>query len=242
MDTIAFTQQFRDIFGKNGLDRFCTEPIISRFSDFSELLLQVNAHTNLTAIREVPDIIAKHYADCLLAEPFFPRDATVLDVGCGGGFPSVPLAIARPDLQITAVDSTAKKIAFVQAAAASQAMDNLNPICGRIEDRSFSRMKAKFHVATSRAVAKLSVLAELLFPYIRVGGVLIALKGPSGGEELAEAQQAIRTLGGGAPEDHVFSLQCAEHEETRHIILIRKIADTPAQYPRPYATIQKRPL
>lgn len=242
METYDFDSQFRAILKQNGLDRFCTEQISHRFEAFTELLCRVNAHTNLTAIREVPDIIAKHYADCLLAEPYFPQEATVLDVGCGGGFPSVPLAIARPDLQITAVDSTAKKIAFVQAAAASQKMSNLNPLCARIEDPSLARMKGNFDVGTSRAVAKLSVLVELILPYIKVGGLLIALKGAAGDAEVAEASTAIQTLGSEVESIEHKALKQDSIEESRAIILIRKVCQTPPQYPRQYAAILKKPL
>ena len=242
MESNDFNSQFRAIMTQNHLERFCAEPILSRFEAFTELLQRVNSHTNLTAIREVPDIIAKHYADCLLAEPYFQQNATVLDVGCGGGFPSVPLAIARPDLQITAVDSTAKKIAFVQAAAASQKMSNLNPICARIEDPALSRMKQTFDVGTSRAVAKLSVLVELLLPYIKVGGLMVALKGSAGDVEATEASNAIQALGGKVEALKHEELKQGDITESRCIILIRKIRATPAIYPRQYAAILKKPL
>lgn len=241
-DFSTFRDQFRTIFAQNGLERFCTEPFIASFEAFTELLCKVNAHTNLTAIREIPEIIAKHYADCLLAEPYFPKSATVLDVGCGGGFPCIPLAITRPDLQITAIDSTAKKIAFVQAAAAEQRLSNLNPLCVRAEDPSMAKKKQTFAVGTSRAVARLSVLAELVLPYIKVGGTLVALKGASGNEELEEAKNSIAILGGEIEANHMTELRFGEHAEARSIIVIRKAKATPAQYPRQYATILKKPL
>lgn len=242
METYDFNSQFRAILKQNGLERFCTEQISHRFEAFTELLCRVNAHTNLTAIREVPDIIAKHYADCLLAEPYFPTGAAVLDVGCGGGFPSVPLAIVRPDLKITAIDSTAKKIAFVQAAAASQKIGNLNPICARVEDRSLARMKSSFDVGTCRAVAKLSVLVELILPYIKVRGQLVALKGAVGVSEAAEASNAIQALGGELAGIEHKVLRQGESEESRTIIIIRKIRESSSQYPRQYAAILKKPL
>lgn len=242
MESNDFNSQFRAIMAQNHLERFCAESTLSRFEAFTELLQRVNSHTNLTAIREVPDIIAKHYADCLLAEPYFQQSATVLDVGCGGGFPSVPLAIARPDLQITAVDSTAKKIAFVQAAAASQKIANLNPICARIEDPALSRMKQTFDAGTSRAVAKLSILVELLLPYIKIGGLMVALKGSAGDVEVAEASSAIQVLGGKVEALKYEQLKQGDASESRCIILIRKIRATPAIYPRQYAAILKKPL
>lgn len=241
-DFSAFRDQFRTIFAQNGLERFCAEPLIASFEAFTELLCKVNAYINLTAIREIPEIIAKHYADCLLADPYFPQNATVLDVGCGGGFPCIPLAITRPDLQITAIDSTAKKIAFVQAAAAEQRLSNLNPLCVRAEDPSMAKKKQTFAVGTSRAVARLSVLAELVLPYIKVGGALVALKGASCNEELEEAKNSIVVLGGEVEANHMTELRFDDRIEARSIIVIQKIKTTPAQYPRQYAAILKKPL
>ena len=242
MDIIEFQRQFRAIFQQNGLEALCTEQIEQRFASFTELFLQVNAHTNLSAIREVPDIIAKHYADCLLAEQHFPKSASVLDVGCGGGFPSIPLAIARPDLQITAVDSTAKKIAFVQEVASTLPLPNLAPICTRIEDRAFASKKNSFDIGTSRAVARLSVLVELILPYIRQGGTMVALKGANGEEELSEAQHAIAALGGEVTRVDRFQLHQSTNAEQRTIIVIKKARPTPPQYPRQYSAIHKKPL
>lgn len=242
IDYSDFCEQYRRIFEQNELNRFCSEPLTESFAAFTELLCEVNSHTNLTAIRTIPEIIAKHYADCLLAEPFFPKDATVLDVGCGGGFPCIPLAITRPDLQITAIDSTAKKIAFVQAAAAARHLSNLNPLCVRAEDATMSKYKQTFTVGTSRAVAKLSVLAELVLPYVKVGGALVALKGVSGRDEVADAKSAIHQLGGELEEIREKSLLFGNASESRTIVTIRKVAETPALYPRPYAAILKKPL
>ena len=132
-DFTSFYDQYCFLLKKNSLERFCDQETARKFYDFTNLLTEENSHTNLTAIREIPDIIAKHYADCLLAEPFFPQNSTVIDVGCGGGFPTIPLAIVRPDLKITAVDSTAKKINFVQKAVDSLELLNVFPVCARAE-------------------------------------------------------------------------------------------------------------
>ena len=242
MDTQSFCDLFRIIFEKNQLTRFCSEPIMRQFEAFTALLQETNAHTNLTAIREVPEIIAKHYADCLLAEPFFRAGATVLDVGCGGGFPTVPLAIARPDLQITALDSTAKKIDFVKNAAGQLHLHNVQPICARVEDKAMAKYKGSFDVGTSRAVAKLSVLVELILPYIKTGGSLIALKGAAGDEELRDAGKAIRILGGEIREIRHILLSGCDKSENRTVIHIQKVAATPPEYPRQYAAMLKKPL
>lgn len=241
MEYSAFSTVFTNIFQKNGLQRFCDEKTIRCFYDFTVLLEEVNAHTNLTAIRTTEDAILKHYADCLLAEPYFPQGATVLDVGCGGGFPTIPLAIVRPDLKITALDSTQKKINFVEQAAKKLALTNVFSICARAEEEKMRIKREKFDVVTSRAVANLRVLAEITLPYAKTGGYLIALKGSRGKEELQDAANAVQTLGGQLEDDVSLLLHGAE-DESRHILVIQKAASAPAVYPRQYAQILKKPL
>ena len=256
MDFATFQADFAAIFEKNGLKRFCKPQILEQFYQFTELFLAENAKTNLSAIRSPREMIAKHYADCLLAESFLPEGATVLDVGCGGGFPCVPFAIARPDLHIIGIDSTQKKIAFVEKAAKELHLTNLKAICGRIEEKEQAKLRASFDVVTARAVANLQVLAELTLPFVRVGGRFLALKGAKGAEEVAAARQAIAKLGGEVQTDAETALFCpAEPEgqgdaaktsgwvqETRHLIQIAKTVATPAEYPRAYAAILKHPL
>ena len=243
LDFNVFRSQFCEIFQKNQLERFCTDETITKFYQFTELLTEENSHTNLTAIREIPDIIAKHYADSLLAESHFPKSATVMDVGCGGGFPSIPLAITRPDLKITAVDSTQKKINFVNKAIQALALSNASAICARVESPEMSKYREKFDIVTSRAMARMVILAELTLPFVKIGGALIALKGAQGSEELQESTRAIHLLGGAkATEDTMLALKTPTDSESRHILIARKERATPSQYPRNYATIAKKPL
>ena len=240
MDESAFSALFCAVFAQNGLARFCTQPNIQSFYRLTALLLEANAKVNLTAIRELPDIVAKHYADCLLAEPYFPKGAHVLDIGCGGGFPTFPLAIVRHDLHITAMDSTQKKIYFVKYASDQLGLEHISPLCMRAEDGK--HLFASFDIATSRAMAKMNVLCELAIPFAKIGGQIVALKGVRGAEELAEAEKAIRILGGGAPADDRMQLNTCEGTEMRHILTIPKIKQTPSSYPRSYAVILKKPL
>ena len=256
MEYSAFEADFAAIFQKNGLERFCTPQITQTFYQFTVLFLAENAKTNLSAIRSPRDMIAKHYADCLLAEQYLPAGASVLDVGCGGGFPCIPFAIVRPDLQITAIDSTQKKIDFVKKATETLHLSNLQPVCGRIEEKAQAKLRNSFDVVTSRAVAALPVLAELTLPFAKVGGALLALKGAKGREEAAAAQSAIAKLGGKLTADDEKTLVCpAEPQETapgtelsawnaelRHLLLVAKEKSTPPEYPRAYAAILKRPL
>ena len=216
---------------------------MQQFYRFTEHLLEINAHTNLTAIREPIGIIDKHYIDSLLAMDLLPKGARMLDLGCGPGFPSIPLAIMRPDLEITALDSTSKKIDFVQKNAEILQLSNLNTVSGRAEDAKLRKELGKFDIVVSRAVARLNILCELCLPYLKVGGSLIALKGIKFEEELNEATNAIKVLGGKTINVEQKTLTTTEDQaETRGIIVIKLQKEPPIQYPRAYAAILKKPL
>ena len=242
MDFTTFSQIFNTAAAKNGI-LMPNEAQMLQFFRFTEHLLEVNAHTNLTAIREPVGIVDKHYIDSLLAMDLIPNGARVLDLGCGPGFPSIPLAIMRPDLEITALDSTAKKIDFVQKSAEILQLSNLKGVCGRAEDAKLRKTLGKHDVVVSRAVARLNVLCELCIPYLKIGGYLVALKGAKYEEELAEAANAIKILGAEITKTELKELITADNQtETRGIIIIQSKKETPSQYPRAYAAILKKPL
>ena len=193
-------------------------------ADFERLcthILEVNKVHNLTAIRDVPGVITKHFADSLTVAAYIPEGVRVIDVGTGGGFPTLPLALARPDLRITAIDSTAKKIAHVKNTANLFGFDGVDAIACRAEDFAQTNARESFDIATARAVSELRILCEITLPFVKVGGKLLAMKGASGDKELADAKVAIIKLGGKLGQVHKFTLKDADsNEEERCIIEI----------------------
>ncbi len=242
MEYNAFYTLFTQTMQKNGITSL-SDSQIEQFYKFAVHLLKTNEITNLTAIRTMPEVISKHFVDSLLAMQLIPTSAKLLDLGCGAGFPSIPLAIARPDLRITALDSTAKKIAFVNESADLIKLTNLKGVSGRAEDAKLRKTLGLFDIVTSRAVARLNILCELCIPYLSIGGSLLALKASKADEELQEAQKCIQTLGGKLSQAKRIDLMLDNvSTEPRCIIEIQKVKQTPAAYPRPYASILKKPL
>lgn len=232
-DTLSL---IRSVFAECSLSHYAEGDKADKFAILLDELLAFNAITNLTAITEPYEVALRHFADSLTVVPYIPEGASVIDVGCGGGFPTLPLAIARPDLTITALDSTAKKLVFVENMAKKLSL-NVKTLAARAEE--IPACRERFDVATSRAVARMNLLSELCLPLVKVGGEFVAMKGASGNEELDEAKNGIETLGGRVREVNAFTLASAGE---RVIIAVDKVTPTPPLYPRPWGKIKKKPL
>jgi 16S rRNA (guanine(527)-N(7))-methyltransferase RsmG len=212
-----------------------------QFAQYRDLLLRRNSEINLTAITTDEDVNVKHFLDSLLllTATAIPENAALLDVGTGAGFPAIPLKIARPDLHITLLDSLTKRIHFLQELSELLGQGNAF-LHGRAEE--YARMedhREHYAIVTARAVANLRMLLEYCLPFVRVGGVFLAMKGAAAGEELAESAEALALLGGELEENRPYTLPDGS---VRHILVIRKISQTPPQYPRKANKITKSPL
>lgn len=208
---------------------------------YASLLVEWNQRMNLTAITDPQQIAVKHFLDSLLLLEAvqLPQGSSLIDVGTGAGFPSLPVKIARPDLRLTLLDSLRKRIGFLQEVSGQLGLG-----CACVHARAEDAGKDKayregFDFSCARAVANLRELAEYCLPFVRVGGAFVALKGYDVEEELREAKNAVSTMGGKVEEVKKFTLP---DEGGRSIVVIRKISQTPPQFPRNAAKMTKKPI
>ena len=204
---------------------------------FGEALIEKNAVMNLTAITEPSAVAQLHFLDCIAllnAADFHGK--RVIDVGCGAGFPGVPLKIAEPSIRLTLLDSLAKRMNWLSETLPALGVD-AEIITARAEEFAAQR-REQYDLATSRAVARLNVLAELCLPYVRVGGVFLAMKGALAQEEVDEARRGVEKLGGRVASIYEYPVADAVHKA----VVIEKLRPTPPQYPRAFAKIKKSPL
>ena len=204
---------------------------------FGEAVIAQNAVMNLTAITDPAQVAKLHLLDSLTVLTAADlKGKRLIDVGCGAGFPGVPLAIACPEAEVTLLDSLGKRVRWLEATLPTLGVA-AKCITARAEE-AVADHRESFDYATSRAVARLNILLELTAPYVKVGGAVIAMKGAAAQEELAECAGAIRKLGLKLEDVKHFSIDGADHA----LIVLRKIAHTPAAYPRRYAKIKQTPL
>ena len=205
---------------------------------FCEMVFETNKLFNLTAIKEADDMEEKNALDSLSVLPYIPQNSVMADVGTGAGFPGVVVAVTRPDVQVTLIEATDKKLQFAVNAAAK-----LNhPVTGvhcRGEEAGRAEYREKFDVVTARAVAALPTLLEFCLPLVKVGGRFVAMKGAGAKAEAEASGNALKLLGGKITETHTFSLPSAGE---RTIFVIEKVKQTPPKYPRASTKIKKDPL
>lgn len=215
----------------------------NKFINYKNLLKEWNEKINLTAITEDEEIIKKHFIDCIKAFHLseFKEAKSVIDVGTGAGFPGMPIAIMRDDIEVTLLDSLNKRVNFLNEVKNCLDLKNVKTIHSRAEDGARQKqLREGFDIATSRAVANMCVLSEFCMPYVKVGGYFIALKGPAIEDELKEAKNAIATLGGKLLE--VVPVAIEGTELKHNLVVVKKIKQTPPVYPRKAGSITKKPL
>ena len=204
---------------------------------FGQAVIEQNKVMNLTAITQPDQVALLHLADCVsLLKVADLKGKKLIDVGCGAGFPGVPLKIACPEMDLSLLDSLGKRMHWLEQILPTLGVD-AEYIIGRAEEQLEGR-REQYDFATSRAVARLNILLELTAPYVKVGGRVLAMKGAAAQEELQEAKGAIKKLGLKLEAVHTFPLDGTAH----NVIVLQKIAPTPNQYPRRYAKIKQSPL
>lgn len=213
---------------------------------YRELLTEWNGKFNLTAITEEEEVEVKHFADSLslLTVREISEGAKMLDIGSGAGFPGIPVKIARPDWEITLLDSLNKRITFLNAVIEALKLSKISAIHGRAEELARKpEFRERFDIVTSRAVARLNILCEYSMPFVKPGGLFVAMKGSEAPEEIAEAEKAIRLLGGALLDCREIRLMLGgEKEISHHLVIIRKKGKTPTKYPRGGGRPKKDPL
>lgn len=217
------------------------ETALSRLEKYGNLLLEWNEKINLTAITEPDEVLIKHFYDCLL---FFKhvnvqKGAKVIDVGTGAGFPGMVLKIARPDIELCLMDSLGKRINFLNEVCRELGISAQTVHSRAEEGARKGEYRERFDIACARAVAALPTLAEYCVPYVKVGGLFVAMKGPSAEDEIKAAYTAVKTLGGEKAE---LIAETLPDDSSRSFVLIKKISQTPTKYPRQSAKIAKQPL
>ncbi len=207
---------------------------------YGELLLEKNKVMNLTAITQPQDVAALHFLDsaALLTLAGF-RGKSVVDVGTGAGFPGMPMKILEPSIHMTLLDSLGKRITFLQEVCEDLGLTDVQCVHARAEEFAAEHRQG-FDFAVSRAVANLSVLCELCLPLVKVGGAFLSMKSVESDGELEQAEKAIRLLGGQV--ERTADYRIPGTEVTHRVIFIKKVAETPKKYPRPFAKIKKNPL
>lgn len=212
---------------------------LNRYDIYAKLLVEWNEKMNLTAITEPDEIVVKHFLDSLMLAKYFDLSniKTAIDVGCGAGFPSMPLLIYKPELEFTLMDSLNKRLNFLDAVLNECELE-AKLVHARAEDAGQDEdFRETYDLATARAVAPMNVLCEYCLPFVKVGGYFVALKGSN--DDTGDAMNAINELGGQLISNVSYKLN---GEDTRSIVIVKKISQTSTKYPRKTKKISTKPL
>jgi 16S rRNA (guanine527-N7)-methyltransferase len=234
-------EQFKSMLAEKGIT--LSDKQLEQFNQYYETLVEWNEKMNLTAITDKADVYLKHFYDSISASFYFDfsKPLRLCDVGAGAGFPSIPLKIVFPQLEVTIVDSLNKRISFLNHLANVLNLENVHFIHDRAETFGVKpEHRESYDIVTARAVARMSVLSELCLPLVKVGGYFVAMKAAHANEELTAGRKAIVTLGGKMEEKFTFTLPMEESERT--ILVIKKEKQTPKKYPRKPGTPGKMPI
>jgi len=229
------------LLNSNGIvyDRDFREKLL----EFTDFFLTTSKTLNLTAIKEPHEVMIKHYFDSLypLKFGYIGQSSRVIDIGCGGGFPSLPIKLARPGLNMIQLDSLKKRLVFLDNAHSMLGLENIATLHARAEEAGrMTQLRDSFDVAVSRAVASLNLLCEYCMPFVKPGGVFLAYKGLPDKDEIDAAMPAISKLSGEL--EDVLQYELPENMGTRTLVVIRKIKPTHPMYPRSSKTMSKNPI
>lgn len=225
--------------GLSQLERKLTDAQLDTFCAFGSALVEKNQVMNLTAITEPEQVARLHFLDCIAllgAANFYGK--SVIDVGCGAGFPGVPLKIAEPSIDLTLLDSLKKRMDWLESTLPELGIE-AQCVAARAEEYALAH-REQYDIAVSRAVARLTMLAELCLPLVRVGGHFVAMKSADSDEELSQAARAIATLGGKVT--RIWDYPVPGTDAVHRAVVITKVKATPKPYPRRFAKIKQQPL
>ena len=215
----------------------------NKFMKYKEMIQEWNEKINLTTITEDSEIVQKHFIDSIniFNFKFLKNSKNLIDVGSGAGFPGLPIKIVNSDIKVVLLDSLNKRVNFLNEVIKELDLKDIKTIHGRAEDFGKDKeYREKFDIATSRAVANMTVLSEFCMPYVKVGGYFLALKGPSIEQELKDSRNAIGTLGGKIQD--IIKVDMEDSEMNHNLVVIKKMRATDMRYPRKAGMVTKKPI
>lgn len=235
-------EEFKEIFCKESqkIDIAVTDDMIEKLYKYMLGIIEWNDKINVTAITDEKMFIVKHFIDSLTVARFVKDKKEIIDIGTGAGFPGIPLKIVNPEMKVTLIDSVNKKLNVIRDLSEKLNLEDIEIIHTRAEDLANNKKyREQFDVAVTRAVSNFSTIAEYMLPFVKLGGIAVCMKGPNYKEELDDAQNAIKLLGGKI--EKIESLNVNDALE-RNIIIVKKINKTPNKYPRGQGKPLKEPI